>query len=48
MILTILAQNHLNLLMLVVASIIFILIFDKIRIPAAFYQEHYLLVDYYK
>ena len=29
------AQNHLNLLMLVVASIIFILIFDKIRIPAA-------------
>jgi membrane AbrB-like protein len=29
------AQNHLNLLTLVVASIILILIFDKIRIPAA-------------
>src|SRR5210317_1334712 len=29
------AQNHLNLLMLVVASIIFILIFDKIRVQAA-------------
>jgi uncharacterized protein len=29
------AQNHLNLIMLVVASIIFILIFDMIRIPAA-------------
>jgi membrane AbrB-like protein len=28
------AQNHLNLLMLVSASIIFILIFDKIRVPA--------------
>ena len=29
------AQNHLNLIMLVIASIIFILIFDKIRVPAA-------------
>jgi uncharacterized protein len=29
------AQNHFNLIMLVVASIIFILIFDKIKVPAA-------------
>ena len=29
------AQNHLNLIMLVAASIIFILIFDKMRVPAA-------------
>jgi membrane AbrB-like protein len=28
-------QNHLNLLMLITASIIFILIFDKIKVPAA-------------
>ena len=29
------AQNHLNLLMLIIASVIFILIFDKIKVPAA-------------
>ncbi|WP_435098112.1 AbrB family transcriptional regulator [Candidatus Pelagibacter bacterium nBUS_27] len=29
------AQNHFNLIMLIIASIIFILFFDKIRIPAA-------------
>ena len=29
------AQNHFNLLMLIVASLIFILIFDKIKVPAA-------------
>ena len=29
------AQNHLNLLILIIASLIFILIFDKIKIPAA-------------
>ena len=30
-----LAQNHLNLILLIVASIFFIFVFDKIRIPAA-------------
>ena len=41
-------QNHLNLILLIIASLFFILFLIKLEFQQLYYQEHYLLVDYYK